>query len=77
LVVFDTFSRKDLSGIPWYAITEPDGKVLTTCEGPFGNIGIPDSVEGLRHLRHMLDQTSRHLTASEKDAMIKSLSPAE
>lgn len=72
--VFDKFPRKELSGIPWYAITEPDGKVLATCEGPFGNIGIPDSLEGLRHLRHMLDTTSQRLTSAEKDAMIKSLS---
>src|SRR5262249_52520744 len=35
-------------GIPWYAITEPDGTILATSRGSLGNIGFPSSVEGLR-----------------------------
>jgi hypothetical protein len=65
--------RKEF-GIPWHAITEPDGTVLVTSEGPLGNIGMPSSVEGIRHLRHMLQTTARKLTADEIDALAQSLS---
>ena len=44
----------DGDGIPWYAITEPDGTILTTSRGPLGNMGFPSTVEDLRHLRRML-----------------------
>ena len=60
-------------GIPWFAITEPDGKVLVTCEGPLGNIGMPGGVEGLRHFRKMLERTSHRLSADEIDKLILSL----
>jgi hypothetical protein len=40
---------KPRDGIPWFAITEPDGTVLATSESPLGNIGFPSSVEGIRH----------------------------
>ena len=61
------------SGIPWHAITEPDGTVLVTSEGPLGNIGMPGSIEGVRHLRQMLDRTCRKLSADELDRMTKPL----
>ncbi len=32
---------KDGDGIPWFAITEPDGTVLAISRGPLGNIGFP------------------------------------
>jgi hypothetical protein len=61
-------------GIPWFAITEPDGSILTTSHGPLGNIGFPGSVEGVRHFRQMLDRTARKLAAAEVDELVKSLS---
>jgi len=61
-------------GIPWFAITEPDGTILTTSHGALGNIGFPGSVEGVRHFRQMLDHTARKLSAAEVDELIKSLS---
>src|SRR5262249_50063108 len=60
-------------GIPWYAITEADGKVLATSDGPLGNIGIPSSVEGIGHLRGMLCKTAQHLTAEDLDRLTGSL----
>ena len=66
--------RKDEDGIPWFAITEPDGTILATSGGPLGNIGFPGSVEGIRHLRQMLDRTVQRLTADEVDRLIKPLS---
>src|SRR5262249_51721145 len=32
---------QDGDGIPWYAITEPDGTILTTSRGALGNMGFP------------------------------------
>jgi Thioredoxin-like len=61
-------------GIPWFAITEPDGAILTTSHGALGNIGFPGSVEGVRHFRQMLDRTVRKLSAAELNELIKSLS---
>lgn len=60
-------------GIPWFAIVDPDGRILVTSDGPLGNVGFPQSVEDLRHLRRMFEKTSQRLTASEIDGMIKSL----
>ena len=60
-------------GIPWSVIAEPDGTILTTSEGPLGNIGMPSSIEGVRHFRHMLESTAQSLTAAEIDALIDSL----
>ena len=48
---------KEGDGIPWFAITEPDGTVLAISRGPLGNIGFPASVEEIRHFRQMLDRT--------------------
>jgi hypothetical protein len=64
-------------GIPWHAITEPDGKILVTSEGPLGNIGFPGSVEGIRHFRRMLERTVQRLTSEEVDSLVKSLSPGK
>ena len=65
----------DGDGIPWYAITEPDGTILVTSHGSLGNIGFPSSVEGIRHFRQMLERTARKLTPAEVDDLIRSISP--
>ncbi len=62
-------------GIPFHAITEPDGKVLITSKGPLGNIGMPSEPEGARHLRKMLEATAQKLTVEEITQLEKSLSP--
>ncbi|MDR3623167.1 MAG: sigma-70 family RNA polymerase sigma factor [Paludisphaera borealis] len=61
-------------GIPWFAITEPDGAVLAHSRGPVGNIGFPSSVEGIRHFRRMLEGTIRKTSPDEVAQLIKSLS---
>ena len=73
--VVNALPMKDGDGIPWHAITEPDGTILATSRGALGNTGFPSSVEGLRHFRQMLDGTVRTLTAAEVDTLLKSLSP--
>jgi hypothetical protein len=61
------------SGDPWFAIAEPDGKVLVTSIGPQGNIGFPSSFEEKRHLKRMLDRTAKRLTPAERQRLIDSL----
>jgi hypothetical protein len=68
---------KDGDGIPWFAITEPDGTVLAISRGPLGNIGFPASMEDIRHFRQMLDRTVQKMTAGEVDRLIKSLSSGQ
>jgi hypothetical protein len=64
---------KDGDGIPWFAFTEPDGRILAISRGPLGNTGFPTSVEDLRHFRHMLEAGVRRITAEEVDQLIHSL----
>ncbi len=66
--------RKEFS-IPWYAIAEPDGTVLATSDGPLGNIGVPSTIEDIRHFRQMLERTARNLSSDEVQALAKSLAP--
>jgi hypothetical protein len=61
-------------GIPWFAITEPDGTVLAISRGPLGNIGFPASVEEIRHFRQMLKRSVQRITPDEVDRLINSLS---
>jgi hypothetical protein len=63
------------SGIPYHAITEPDGKVLITSKGPLGNIGMQSEVEDIRHLKRMLEQTAKRLSSAEIAALEESLAP--
>jgi len=62
-----------IDGIPWFAITSAEGKILATSDGPMGNIGMPSSPEDIRHMREILDQTATRLTDEELDRLVKSL----
>ncbi len=59
--------------IPFYAITDATGKVLITSEGPLGNIGASNSVEGIRHFRKMMEKSTRHMTPADIDELIQSI----
>ncbi len=72
--VIDPLPIKQGDGIPWHAITEPDGTILTTSVSPSGNIGFPGSTEGRRHLRTMLERTTRRLTPDDVARLVESLS---
>jgi hypothetical protein len=65
---------KDGDGIPWFAITEPDGTVLAISRGLLGNIGFPASVEEIRHFRQMHNRSVQRITPDEVDRLINSLS---
>jgi hypothetical protein len=65
--------HREPGGIPWSAITDADGNVLATSDGPLGNIGFPNSIESRRHLRAMLDRTAHRLSAEQRDRLVKSI----
>ncbi|HEV3342486.1 MAG TPA: hypothetical protein VG125_19095, partial [Pirellulales bacterium] len=76
--VIDNTSSSNLNpdmtgGTPWFAIAEPDLKVLVTSDGPLGNIRLPSTIEEKRHLKKMITSTARHLTPAECDRLIESL----
>jgi hypothetical protein len=76
--VIDNTSSSNLNpdmtgGTPWFAIAEPDLKVLVTSDGPLGNICLPSTIEEKRHLKKMITSTARHLTPAECDRLIESL----
>ena len=64
---------KDGDGIPWFAITEPDGTVLAIGRGPLSNIGFPASVEEIRHFRRMLVTTVQRMTVEDVERLVNSL----
>ena len=68
---------KEGDGLPWFAITEPDGNVLAVSRGPMGNIGFPSSTEEIRHFRRMLEGTVRKMTSDDVDRLIKSLTAGQ
>ena len=70
---FNTLNLPPESGVPCFAITDAEGKVLVTSESPTGNIGMPDSPEGIHHMREMLAKTANRLTVDEIDGLVKSL----
>ena len=60
-------------GIPWFAITEPDGTILATSDGPLGNTGVPSGPEEKKHFKAMLDRTARQLSPAERERLLDSL----
>ena len=75
--VVDSLPIQPGEGIPWHVITASDGSILATSVGPLGNIGLPSSVEGLRHFHAMLDKTRQRITPAEVDGLVESLREAE
>jgi hypothetical protein len=63
------------SGIPYFSIMEPDGKVLITSKGPLGNVGMPTEPEDIRHVKRMLEQTAQRLSPAEITTLEASLAP--
>jgi hypothetical protein len=69
----ETRLRGQSGSIPWTAIVDADENVLTTSDGPLGNIGFPSSVEGVRHFQRMLAKAAHHLTAEEIERLVATL----
>jgi len=49
-------------GIPWVAILDSDGKMLTNSNSPDGNIGFPSNEKGIAHFMSMLNDSKIRLT---------------
>ena len=52
-------------GVPWYAIVDKSGKIMTTASGPRGNIGYPAEPEGIAHFMKMIRGSATTITAEE------------
>jgi thioredoxin-related protein len=60
-------------GIPWFALVLPeDGSVVTTSDGPKGNIGFPATDEEIEYFVTMLEATKR-LSPQDINALSDSL----
>lgn len=60
-------------GIPFHAMMSPEGEVIVSSKGPLGNIGMPGSIEGIRHFRTMLEAVRQRMTPVELGALVDSL----
>lgn len=60
---------KNRGGIPWTAILDSDGKMLTNSNGPDGNIGFPSSEKGIAHFMTMLGESKIRLTEEDLQSL--------
>ena len=63
-------------GIPWWAILDADGKILTTSnndEEDGQNIGFPSSISGREHYQKMLEKTAIRLNSMEIYELVEAL----
>ena len=60
-------------GVPFFAIFDPDGKLLIDSDGPLGNMGYPTTFEDKKQLRKMLLATRQNLTDDEIDQLVESV----
>jgi uncharacterized protein YyaL (SSP411 family) len=61
-------------GIPWFAFLDPKtGEILTTSDGPKGNVGFPYAPEEVEHFMAMLEKTATKLTKADRAAIQESL----
>jgi beta-lactamase regulating signal transducer with metallopeptidase domain len=71
--VVESVKGRTGGGIPWFAITDPNGNVLATSDGPSGNIGFPSTQRDKDHFRQMLRHTAQKLTDADVDGLVQSL----
>ncbi|MBA2115353.1 thioredoxin family protein [Bremerella alba] len=56
---------KNRGGVPWVAILDSDGKMLTNSNSSDGNIGFPSSEKGIAHFMTMLNDSKIRLTKED------------
>jgi thiol-disulfide isomerase/thioredoxin len=59
------FRPTEKGGIPWFAVLDAQGKVLTTSDGPEGNIGFPSEPEDITFFSGMLKKNGKRLSAAQ------------
>lgn len=74
--VAEQYHKPDSSGIPWIAILDSHGKVLTNSDAAKGNIGYPAKPEEIAHFVKMLETGKKNLTDSDIKAIETALQEA-
>src|SRR5690606_5152591 len=75
--VMNSLKEDYRGGIPWLAVLDSDGTVLTTSEGPDGNIGFPSSRADIEHFMSMLNSTRVRLSDDDLKALRADLETSE
>lgn len=71
--IADRVTQGRAQGVPFFAVFDAQGTLLSDSESPLGNIGFPgDDVEAQRHLREVLLATRRNLSVEEVDGLVQS-----
>jgi len=58
-------SGKPSGGVPWFAILDKNGNVLSTATGKRGNIGYPAAPESIVHFMNMLSSSATTISDTE------------
>jgi len=61
-IMDDIEDSENRGGVPWVAILDSDGKMLTNSNSPDGNIGFPSNEKGIAHFMTMLNKSKIRLT---------------
>lgn len=63
-------------GIPWYAITDTDGTVISDANGPHGNTGYPATTEEISQFLDMVRKARKNITDDDLKVLEASLREA-
>lgn len=72
-IIRDRIMKKEIHGIPFYAMFNPDQEMILDSECPLGNIGFPSDFDRIKFLRKMLLATRKSITDKELDHMLADL----
>jgi thiol:disulfide interchange protein len=67
------YAKGRSTGIPWFVVLAPDGTVLTTSDGPGGNIGYPWTDEEIKTFGVILARSKSGVSAEAVTALETSL----
>lgn len=71
--VIDSFSAGKHGGIPYFVITDADGKPLCDSIAASGNVGFPSAPDEIAHFESMLKKAASKLSPDDVRALVESL----
>ena len=63
--VLQRFRPSERGGIPWFAFLDAQGSLVTTSDGPKGNVGCPVEPEEIDHFVAMLKKGRTRITSEQ------------